>query len=93
MARILEHVRPALNRFAERISKAIHRTFKFDAYFRGVTNNQTAQKDDAMQALRNQLHTLRQFVWPTYRPECHYMRGPGPACRIKQVHTHNRNEA
>lgn len=23
---------------------------------------------------------LREFVAPTYRPECHYMRGPGPAC-------------
>ncbi|MGE0502763.1 MAG: hypothetical protein AB7I79_18725 [Rhizobiaceae bacterium] len=24
--------------------------------------------------------TLREFVAPTYRPERHYMRGPGPAC-------------
>jgi hypothetical protein len=23
---------------------------------------------------------LREFFWPTYRPERHYMRGPGPAC-------------
>ncbi|WP_274626612.1 hypothetical protein [Arvimicrobium flavum] len=23
---------------------------------------------------------LREFVSPTYRPERHYMRGPGPAC-------------
>ena len=23
---------------------------------------------------------LREFVAPTYRPERHYMRGPGPAC-------------
>ncbi|MBN9070719.1 MAG: hypothetical protein J0H34_03785 [Rhizobiales bacterium] len=23
---------------------------------------------------------LREFVVPTYRPERHYMRGPGPAC-------------
>ncbi|MCB1383486.1 MAG: hypothetical protein KDJ73_11275 [Notoacmeibacter sp.] len=23
---------------------------------------------------------LREFVWPTYHPERHYMRGPGPAC-------------
>ena len=23
---------------------------------------------------------LREFVWPTYKPERHYMRGPGPAC-------------
>jgi hypothetical protein len=23
---------------------------------------------------------LREFIAPTYRPEQHYMRGPGPAC-------------
>jgi hypothetical protein len=23
---------------------------------------------------------FREFVAPTYRPERHYMRGPGPAC-------------
>jgi hypothetical protein len=23
---------------------------------------------------------FREFVTPTYRPEQHYMRGPGPAC-------------
>lgn len=23
---------------------------------------------------------IREFVAPTYRPERHYMRGPGPAC-------------
>lgn len=23
---------------------------------------------------------VREFVFPTYRPERHYMRGPGPAC-------------
>lgn len=23
---------------------------------------------------------VREFVVPTYRPERHYMRGPGPAC-------------
>jgi hypothetical protein len=26
------------------------------------------------------LAALREFVAPTYRPERHYMRGPGPAC-------------
>lgn len=25
-------------------------------------------------------HAIREFVAPTYRPEQHYMRGPGPAC-------------
>jgi hypothetical protein len=24
--------------------------------------------------------TMKEFVWPSYRPERHYMRGPGPAC-------------
>ncbi|MCX7305587.1 MAG: hypothetical protein NTV73_14840 [Hyphomicrobiales bacterium] len=31
----------------------------------------------------NVLHlasALREFIAPTYRPERHYMRGPGPAC-------------
>lgn len=23
---------------------------------------------------------FREFFFPTYRPERHYMRGPGPAC-------------
>jgi hypothetical protein len=23
---------------------------------------------------------FREFIAPTYRPERHYMRGPGPAC-------------
>ncbi|MEQ1937577.1 hypothetical protein ABMA46_04900 [Mesorhizobium sp. CN5-321] len=23
---------------------------------------------------------MREFISPTYRPERHYMRGPGPAC-------------
>ncbi len=27
---------------------------------------------------------LREFVAPTYRPERHYMRGPGPACARRQ---------
>jgi hypothetical protein len=28
---------------------------------------------------------LREFVAPTYRPERHYMRGPGPACARRQM--------
>ena len=27
---------------------------------------------------------LREFVVPTYHPERHYMRGPGPACARAQ---------
>lgn len=26
------------------------------------------------------LKTCKEFVIPSYRPERHYMRGPGPAC-------------
>jgi len=22
----------------------------------------------------------KELIWPSYRPERHYMRGPGPAC-------------
>jgi hypothetical protein len=28
---------------------------------------------------------LRQDLFSTYRPELHYMRGPGPACRAKRA--------
>ncbi|MBZ0162612.1 MAG: hypothetical protein K8H74_07855 [Notoacmeibacter sp.] len=31
-------------------------------------------------ALRSYGKALREFMLPTYRPERHYMRGPGPAC-------------
>lgn len=31
-------------------------------------------------ALRSYGKTVREFLLPSYRPECHYMRGPGPAC-------------
>jgi hypothetical protein len=33
-------------------------------------------------------NALRPFlarVFDPYRPELHYMRGPGPACRVKQA--------
>ena len=36
---------------------------------------------------------FRQFfarAFDPYRPELHYMRGPGPACRAKQAAAHNR---
>jgi hypothetical protein len=31
------------------------------------------------------LTALREFVAPSYRPERHYMRGPGPACARRQT--------
>jgi hypothetical protein len=34
-----------------------------------------------LQALVTQLvSAVREFIAPRYRPEFHYMRGPGPAC-------------
>ena len=32
------------------------------------------------QNLTHYAFVLREFLAPTYRPERHYMRGPGPAC-------------
>ncbi|WP_167591836.1 hypothetical protein [Jiella endophytica] len=29
------------------------------------------------------LRAVSEFIHPTYRPERHYMRGPGPACARK----------
>ncbi len=28
---------------------------------------------------------VREFVMPSYRPERHYMRGPGPACERRAI--------
>lgn len=35
---------------------------------------------------------IREFVVPSYRPERHYMRGPGPACarRLGEMRTEPR---
>jgi hypothetical protein len=33
-----------------------------------------------LNAIIASMRTLREFIAPTYRPERHYMRGPGPAC-------------
>jgi hypothetical protein len=38
----------------------------------------------------------RQFLaraFDPYRPELHYMRGPGPACRAKQVPSSHRHSS
>jgi len=29
--------------------------------------------------------SVREFIAPTYRPERHYMRGPGPACERRSA--------
>lgn len=33
-----------------------------------------------MRAIRRRIRSIRELIWPSYRPERHYMRGPGPAC-------------
>jgi hypothetical protein len=38
-----------------------------------------------LQALVAQLvSAVREFIAPRYRPEFHYMRGPGPACARRE---------
>jgi hypothetical protein len=32
---------------------------------------------------------MRELVWPSYRPELHYMRGPGPAYARVAVRARN----
>ncbi|MHB2266717.1 hypothetical protein [Aliihoeflea sp. PC F10.4] len=32
------------------------------------------------------IRAMREFLIPTYRPERHYMRGPGPACARRGDH-------
>ena len=41
-----------------------------------------------LNAIRTRCHRLIQMVCDPYRPELHYMRGPGPACRAKQRDEH-----
>ena len=31
--------------------------------------------------------SVRELVWPSYQPERHYMRGPGPACAKRSQKT------
>jgi hypothetical protein len=36
---------------------------------------------------------IREFFWPSYRPERHYMRGPGPACARRRSASVDRRSA
>ena len=38
-----------------------------------------------MSAIRLQIRSIREFIWPSYKPEKHYMRGPGPAYEKRHV--------
>lgn len=48
----------------------------------------TGQELDIVMRIFTQLSGLiaaiREFLAPTYRPEQHYMRGPGPACARRE---------
>lgn len=35
---------------------------------------------------RQVIKVIREFLAPSYRPERHYMRGPGPACAARLSH-------
>ncbi|MCB8837602.1 hypothetical protein [Aurantimonas sp. VKM B-3413] len=37
----------------------------------------------ATMKMKKILFAVSEFLWPTYQPERHYMRGPGPACARK----------
>jgi hypothetical protein len=39
-----------------------------------------------VRAFEHGLSAIRNFIWPDYQPERHYMRGPGPACARRQLH-------
>lgn len=42
---------------------------------------------DLPRAVRRTTAALFEFVWPSYQPERHYMRGPGPACAKRRQKT------
>jgi len=42
---------------------------------------------DSLTLLVKFWHRLRQGIFHSYRPELHYMRGPGPRCREKHLMT------
>lgn len=44
-----------------------------------------AEKLCCMRVLFEAAKAIREFVVPTYRPERHYMRGPGPACARRSI--------
>lgn len=43
-----------------------------------------ARADGLVASLAEFWHELTQMMFDPYRPERHYMRGPGPACARKQ---------
>jgi hypothetical protein len=54
----------------------------------GSISAQATRRDGQSGLLAEVLGFWRQFItraFDPYRPELHYMRGPGPACRAKQM--------
>jgi hypothetical protein len=43
------------------------------------------RKATFLRALAAFLHDFQRTIFDTYRPERHYMRGPGPACAAKRA--------
>jgi hypothetical protein len=43
------------------------------------------RKATFLRALATFLRDFQRTVFDTYRPERHYMRGPGPACAVKRA--------
>ncbi len=46
----------------------------------GTSEGQGQKKMTIWTQLTTCAFAIREFIAPTYRPERHYMRGPGPAC-------------
>lgn len=46
----------------------------------GTSEGQGSKKMTFWTSLSTYAFAIREFIAPTYRPERHYMRGPGPAC-------------
>ena len=49
------------------------------------TDLQQQSRPGLWSELSNMVACLRRDLFATYRPECHYMRGPGPACLAKRT--------
>ena len=57
-----------------------------------ITSEQLSSQANHRDGRSNPLAEIRDFcrqflarAFDSYRPELHYMRGPGPACRAKQT--------
>jgi hypothetical protein len=50
-----------------------------------LTQRRRQAKSGLWAELSDMVARLRRDTFGRYRPELHYMRGPGPACRAKQA--------